>query len=139
MADPALPPPTGGPGTGRGLVAEAMSFFSSIGQHLQALAALVGQESKEAAVLYLTLLVILSLGLILAVFGYIFLLLFVAFLLATFLTISWIWITLGFAVLHLIGTAVCAFIIKEKIKSPVFTETSAELKKDFDALKKAQP
>jgi len=139
MAEPALPSPNRGPETSRGLLAELLSFAGSFGRHLQALLALAGQESKEAAGLYLRLLVMLGAALVFAVLGYVFLLLFLAFLLAMVFGIDWIWIALGFAILHLIVTAVCALHVKKHLSSPVFTATAEELKRDFDSLKRFDP
>ncbi len=135
MAEPALPSPDIGPETSRGLLAELLSLAGSFGRHLQAMLALAGQESKEAAALYLRLL----LTLVFAVLGYVFLLLFLAFLLAMVFGVDWIWIALGFAILHLLVTAVCALHVKKHLPSPVFTATAEELKRDFDSLKRFDP
>ena len=67
--------------------------------------------------------------------GYIVLLLFIAFQLAAVFGINWIWITLGLALLHLLGAAVCALHVRNHLPTPVFTSTSAELKRDFATLK----
>ena len=139
MAEPALSPLDNGPGASRGVLAGLLSFSGSFGQHLQALLALAGHESKEAARLYLRLLIMLIAALVFAVLGYLFLLLFVAFLLATVFGISWIWIALSFAALHLIVMAVCAWQVKTHLPSPIFTATSAELKRGFDSLKRFEP
>jgi len=138
MAETALPPRAGGPET-RGVLAELVSFAGSFGRHIQALLALAGHESKEAATLYAKVLAVVIAALIFAVFGYVFLLLFVAFLLAMVFGISWIWICLGFAILHFAAAAAGIFHVRNQIQAPVFTATSAELKKDFDALNKFQP
>ncbi len=134
MAEPAFPSPP--PEASRGALAELLSFAGSSGRHLQALLALAGHESKEAALLYLRLVIMLAASLVFVVLGYVFLLLFVAFLLETVFGINWIWITLGFAVLHFIATAICALHVKNHIPTPVFTATAEELKRDFDALKR---
>jgi uncharacterized membrane protein YqjE len=139
MADPALPPPADEPETTHGIVAKLLSLGGSFGRHIQALLALAGHESKEAATLYLKLLAVVVAALVFMVFGYVFLLLFVAFSLAGIFGISWIWISLGLAVLHLVAAAIGGFYVKTHIVSPVFTSTSSELKKDFDALGRLQP
>lgn len=139
MADSALPPPASGPETSHGLPSAVSGLLGSLGHHVQTLLALAGHESKEAATHYLWLAVILGLGLILAVFGYVFLVLFVAFLLALIFGISWLWICLGLTVLHLVGAGVCGLLVKARFATPVFTSTSIELKKDFDSLKDFRP
>jgi len=74
-------------------------------------------------------------ALVLALFTYLLMLLFVAFLLATVFQIAWMWIALGLGVLHLLGVAGCVLYAKGYLRSPVFVETSTELRKDFNALK----
>jgi len=139
MPDPVPPPPGPGREPSRGVLAELLNFLSSFGEHVQALVALAGLESREAAGVYLRALIALGAALVLLIFGYLLLLLFVAFALAMFCHIEWIWISLGLAVLHFLGVAGCAFYLKARLKSPVFTATSAELQRDFTALKNFKP
>lgn len=139
MPDPVLPPPGPGREPNRGVLAELLNFLSSFGEHLQALVALAGLESREAAGVYVRALIALVVALILLVFGYLLALLFVAFAVAHLFAVAWIWIALGLAVLHFLGVAGCVFYLKTKLKSPVFTATSAELQRDFTALKNFKP
>jgi len=139
MTGPAPLPSAHGHESPRGLWAELLGLTGSFGRHIQALVALAGLEGREAAALYLRVAIAGVAALVLLLFGYLLLLLFVAFCLATFFKIDWMWITLGLGILHLIGVAGCAFFIQEKLKSPVFTETSAELRKDFHSLKEFKP
>lgn len=139
MPDPVLPPPGPGREPNRGVLAELLNFLSSFGEHLQALVALAGLESREAAGVYVRALIALGAVLILLIFGYLLTLIFVAFAVAHLFGIAWIWISLGLAVLHFLGVAGCAFYLKTKLKSPVFTATSAELQRDFTALKNFKP
>jgi uncharacterized membrane protein YqjE len=133
------PPPGPGRPASRGVIGEFLGLLGSFGDHIQAMAALAGLEAREAASLYLWAVIFLVLALIFVIFGYAFLILFVAFALAALLELSWIWITLGLALLHVAGAALCLFLVKARIKSPVFTATSAELRKDFESLKNFQP
>ena len=135
MTGPVPLPSAHGQESPRGLWAELLGLTGSFGRHIQALVALAGIEGKEAAALYLRVAIAVGAALVLLLFGYLLLLLFVAFLLATVFQIAWMWIALGLGVLHLIGVAGCVFYAKEKLKSPVFTETSVELRKDFNSLK----
>lgn len=136
MAASALPPPASGPESSRGLLAEVLSFFASFGEHLQALIALAGLEAKEASVLYLKLVVAAVAALVLVVFGYFLFIFFAVFLIAWLLPqVAFFWICLGVAVLHFGGAAACALYLRGNFRSPVFTETTKELKKDFDSLK----
>lgn len=139
MADNVTPPPASGPEASRGLVAELLALLSSIGRHLQALSALAGFEAKEAAGTYLSALLLLVAVLVLAIFGYAFLILCVAFILAALFSVSWIWITLGLAVAHLLAAAICGLIAKKGLEKPVFTATSAEIRRDLESLKNIKP
>jgi uncharacterized membrane protein YqjE len=118
---------------------EALSLWGSVGRHIQSLLELAGLEGREALALYVRLAVMLVAALIFLVFGYVLALLFFAFLIAHLFGISWIWITLGLAVLHLLVTFLCASHVRTHMRSPVFTATSAELRKDFEALKTSKP
>lgn len=139
MAEPVPPPSAPSPETPRGLVAELLGFAGSLGQHVQALLALAGFEGRDAAAHYVRLLVILIAGLILLLFGYLLALFFVAFLIAHLSGLSWIWISLGLAVLHFVGAAVCLLYVRSGIKTPVFSSTFTELNKDLEALKRLKP
>lgn len=115
---------------------EAMSLIGSFGRHAQALTALAKEEAGEALALYLRLTIMLAGGLILATFGYIFLVLFIAFLIAMLFNVSWVWILLGLMLLHFLGAFICANHVRSHWRTPVFTVTAAELKKDFESLKR---
>lgn len=135
MADAATPPPTAGPEAGGGIAAELSRLAGAIGSHCQALAALASLEGKEAAWHYLRIVIAIGAGLVFAVFAYLLLLLFVAFLAATIFHLSWIWICLGLGLLHVAGVACCALYAKSRLRRSVFTATAAELRRDFNSLK----
>jgi uncharacterized membrane protein YqjE len=139
MAEPAPTPPAGEPPAGQGVWAETLNLFGSLGRHLQGLFALASLETREAAGIYLRAAIAVVAGLVLAVFGYFLLLFFLAFLLATIFHISWLWISLGFAVLHFAGAAACGFYVKQRVGSPVFRATSAELRRDLGTLQNFKP
>lgn len=134
MVQPAYTPPPSGTEAHSGLVAEVTNFFGTFGRHIQSLLSLASLESKEAAGLYLRVVIALLAGLVALLFGYLLALIFLAFLIATVFHVAWIWILLGFTVLHFGAVAFCAFYIKQRLRQPVFTETSAEFRKDFDAM-----
>lgn len=127
------------PKASRGLTAELLSLWGSAGRHIQALVELAGIEGREAVALYIRLAIMLGAALVFLVFGYIFALLFVAFLVATIFGVSWLWISLALAILHLIVCILCATHVRTHFRSPIFTATSAELRRDFDALKSKRP
>ncbi len=124
---------------GRGAMAELLGFAGTFGRHLQALAALASFETREAAGVYLRVVIALVAGIVCAVFAYLLLLLFVAFLAATVFHINWIWIALGLSLLHLAGAGACAWFIRARLKTPVFASTNAELRRDFDAMANFKP
>lgn len=139
MVNPALPPPASGPEAPQGFVAELMNLVGSLGRHFQTLFTLAGLEGREAAAIYLRVVAVFVAALVFAIFGYILTLFFLAFLLALVFGVNWIWISLGFAVFHLLAAGLCLFYVKSNIGAPVFQATSAELKKDFESLKNIKP
>jgi uncharacterized membrane protein YqjE len=139
MAEILLPPSADERETPRGALPELLRFAGTFGQHIQALIQLASLESKEAALLGVRLLALVVTSVVLLVFGYVLILLFIAFLLAIVFGVSWIWISLGLAVLHLIGVGICAFLVMKSLRSPVFRATAAELKRDFETLKSFKP
>lgn len=134
----ANPAPQSGPAafTGtRGVSGEFMSLVGSLSRHVSALGSLAGAEAKEATALYVRLAVMLGAGLFFAAFGYILLWVFLAFLIATIFHVGWIWILLGFTLVHFLVAFVCANHVRTHWRTPVFQSTSAEIRRDLDALK----
>jgi uncharacterized membrane protein YqjE len=116
-----------------------LRFAGTFGRHVQGLIQLASVESKEAAMVGLRLLALVIASVVFAVFGYVLILFFIAFLLAIVFNVSWIWISLGLAILHFLALAICALIAWKSLRSPVFKATAAELKRDFEALKSFKP
>ena|SRR6476660_866081 len=135
MAETLLPPSADERETPQGAVPELLRFAGTFGRHIQGLVQLASLEGKEAAMVGVRLLALLIASVVLAIFGYVLVLLFVAFLLATVFGVSWLWISLGLALLHFAGLAICAFLIVKSLRSPFFKATAAEMKRDFDTLK----
>lgn len=123
----------------RGFVAEMLSLWGSGGRHVHALIELAGLEGREALALYLRLAVMFLAAAFFLIFGYILVLLFVVFALALLIGVSWLWISLGLALLHLLIAFVCASHVRNHLRDPVFEATSAEVRRDFDALRSAKP
>jgi len=122
-------------GEPRGLAAELLSLLGSVGRHVSAVGALAGEEARGVAELYLRLAVMLGAAIFFAAFGYVLLLLFVAFLVATVFHVAWIWILLAFTVVHFLVAVLCATHVKNHWRTPLFPATAAEIKKDLEALK----
>jgi len=136
MAETVLPPSADERETPHGALPELLRFAGSFGRHVQGLIQLASLETKEAAVVGVRLLALLIGSIVFAVFGYLLILFFIAFLFAIVFGISWIWISLGLALLHFGAVAYCAISAKKYLRSAVFKATAAELKRDFDALKR---
>ena len=135
MAETVLPPSADERETPQGALPEALRFAGTFGRHVQGLVQLASIEGKEAAMVGVRLLALLIASVVLAIFGYVLILLFVAFLLAIVFGVYWLWISLGLALLHFVGLAICAFLVVKSLRSPFFRTTAAELRRDFDALK----
>lgn len=118
----------------RGLIDVLLSLFGSFGRYFEAIGALAGEEAREAGALYLRLAIMLAAALFFAAFGYILLLLFAAFLIATIFHVAWIWILLGFTVLHFLVAVVCATHVKTHWRTPVFSATKSEISRDLNSL-----
>lgn len=120
----------------RGLFEEILSLLGSVASYFQNLAALAGEESKEALALGLRMALLLLVALFFAGFGYALLVLAVAFFAAHFLGVSWFWILAGFTALHLVIAAVCVNRIKALCRTKLFETTRREITADIDALRK---
>jgi uncharacterized membrane protein YqjE len=131
--DPGPPPPAQ-----TGIAAEAMRLFGSLTQHFQSLATLAGIEGREALGLYVRLAVVLGIALFLGAFGYIFVMLVLAFAIATLFSVAWLWIFLGFAVAHLLGALIAGLYVKAHFQTPVFRATAEEIRKDVTTLRGPQ-
>ena len=71
-----------------------------------------------------------------AAFGYVLLVIAVAFFAAHFLGISWLWILGGFTALHLILAYVCANHVRRHRNTPIFDATRREIAADLETLRK---
>jgi uncharacterized membrane protein YqjE len=120
----------------RGLFEEILSLLGSVASYFQNLAALAGEESKEALALGLRVVLLLVVALFFAGFGYALLVIAVAFFAAHFLGVSWFWILWGFTVLHFIVTFVCFNRIKALCRTKLFESTRREITADIEALRK---
>ena len=113
-----------------GLIAAKLAY-------LRARLELAGIEAREATVHYAIILGLAIGALVVLVFGYLFLVIALVFLVAALLgsAHAWIWVLLGAALLHLLGAAILGWIAKVKLSAPMFTASLNELKKDQEWLK----
>lgn len=132
MAEPQTPPSASAEGPRP--FTHLRELFGALAGYLHARFALAGLESKEAVLHYLKIVALVVVALFLIVFGYLFLCVSVAVLLAQWIGASWGWMLLGIAVLHLILAAVGALLAKSLLSQPMFTTTLQELRKDKEWL-----
>lgn len=139
MAAPGEVPASGEAGEGVGFLTALSRFWGSVGVHLTALVRLWKLELSEASAVYAKVVLLSFLGAGLAFIGYIFLLLFLAFALERMGGVSWVWISLGFAVLHFVGLALCYWKVRELLRTPTFPNSAAEFEKTFRAFTQGVP
>ncbi|MGC3989787.1 MAG: phage holin family protein [Chthoniobacteraceae bacterium] len=134
MMDPArgsaphASPESGVSGHFRNLLASALGYF-------QARFQLLGIEAGEAGKHYLTLAVFALVALVALIFGYIFLILGLVFLVAHWTGWHWEWVLLAFAGAHLLATIIFGALAWRMIGKPFFTRDFNEFKKDQEWLK----
>ncbi len=122
----------GGPGAGRtgGLLDHLRELLASSLDYLQARLALAGIEAKEALLHFAIIVALLAAAAAVCIFGYLFLCIAATVLIARWVGISQGWVILALAALHFVVGAGCALVAVLRLKTSVFTETLAELKKD---------
>jgi uncharacterized membrane protein YqjE len=120
--------PAGRPSTG--LLDHLRELCAAGLAYLQARLALAGIEAKEALLHFGVILGLLVMAVSVIVFGYLFLCIALTVLIAQFLNVSPGWVILVLALLHFAVALGSVLIAVLRLKTSVFTETLAELKKD---------
>jgi uncharacterized membrane protein YqjE len=118
-----------------GLLHNLLALVNDLAGFLESRLGLFAKESKTALVQVLVLAACLVGALVLALFGYVFLIASAIAGVAHALHTSWIWITLAAAGLHFILALICVLIARSRMKKSMFAATTAELKKDREWLK----
>jgi uncharacterized membrane protein YqjE len=115
-----------------GFIGRISGFLAALASYLSARFQLAGLEAKEAMLHYAIVAGLLAGGLVVVVFGYFFLVLFAVFGIAWAIggPHTWIWVSLGAAVVHFAGAVALVFIARAKLSTPMFTATLEEFKKD---------
>lgn len=121
----------------RGLFGEFQRLLGSVTRYFQALGALAGEESKEALALGLRLGLALIAALFFAGFGFVLLVITVAFFAANVLGVSWLWILGGFTLLHILLALFCASKVRTHLRTPIFQATRREISNDLETLCKS--
>lgn len=118
-----------------GILPDGLRLIGSLVRHVQALGAVAGAEGRDAVALYVRLAVMLVASLLFLAVAYFSILFFLAFAIAALFGVSWIWITLGLAAFHLLIAFWCATHVRSHFRTPVFSITGAEIRKDLAALR----
>ncbi len=128
--------PDGSPASPGGVVAETAALVSAKLAYLRARIELAGIEGKEAALHYAVILGLAIGALIVIVFGYLFLVIALVFLIAWACGggNAWIWVTMGAGLTHILGAGVLLVIAKRRLGRRMFGATMGEFRKDQECL-----
>ena len=118
-----------------GFIGSLVALASALTDFFESRAALFATESKAAAVQFILIAICLVATLLFFAFGYVFLLATAVVAIAHLASVSWLWIALDAAALHILIALILLLIALNRIKKPIFRETAAELKKDREWLK----
>ena len=99
-------------------------------EYLQARLALAGLEAREALIHFAIIIGLLVLAIGVVLFGYLFLCIGLTVLIAQLLNVSPGWVILALALAHFAVAVISILFAVQRLKTGVFTETFAELKKD---------
>ena len=117
------------------MIGSVIALATALADFFESRAALFASESKTAAMQFLIAGVCVLGVFLFFVFGYIFLIAAAVVAVAHLANVSWVWIALDAAALHILIALVLAIVAISKIKRPVFRESAAELKKDREWLR----
>src|SRR5436305_12206044 len=118
-----------------GFIGSLVALASALADFFESRAALFATESKSALVQFVLIAICLVAALLFFAFGYVFLLATAVVAIAHLANVSWLWIALGAAVLHILIALIFLVIAFNGIKKPIFREIAAELKNDREWLK----
>jgi uncharacterized membrane protein YqjE len=118
-----------------GFIGSLVALTSALADFFESRAALFATESKAALVQFVLVAICLVAALLFFAFGYVFLLATAVVAIAHLAKVSWLWISLAAAGLHILIALILGLIARSGIKRPIFRETTAELKKDREWLK----
>lgn len=118
-----------------GLIGSLVAFASALADFFEGRAALFAAESKAAGVQFIVVAICLIAALLFFAFGYVFLLAGGVVAIAYWANVSWVWIALDAAALHILIALILVLVALNGIKKPIFRDTVAELKKDREWLK----
>jgi uncharacterized membrane protein YqjE len=118
-----------------GFIGSLVALASALADFFESRAALFATESRAALVQFVLIALCLVAALLFFAFGYVFLLATAVVAIAHLANVSWLWIALAAAGLHILIALIFVLIARSGIKRPILPETIAELKKDREWLK----
>jgi uncharacterized membrane protein YqjE len=118
-----------------GLLNNLISLLNGLVGFFETRAALFAHESKAALAQILILVAALAAALVLAAFGYVFLLVSGIVAIAHAVGISWVWIAMLVAGAHFVLACLALLIARSRLNRTMFEITAAELKRDRQWLK----
>lgn len=118
-----------------GLLNNLLSLANALAGFFESRLGLLVQESKSALVHLLLIAAAVIAALVLLVSGYVFLIVSIIFGIAHASGVSWVWIALAAAGLHLVLAVACGLFAKSQLTKPMFQYSVAELKRDREWLK----
>jgi len=110
------------------------SFLGTGMDYLGARLQLAGLESQEASSHYLKIVALGAAAVLAVLFGYFFLWSAIVFIVAAVFHLQWMWVMLGCGILHFVAAGICIGIALKKLKTPMFSATLNEFKKDREWL-----
>ena len=118
-----------------GFIGSLVALVSALANFFESRAALFATETKAAGIQFVLIALCLVGALLFFAFGYVFLLATAVVAIAHLANVSWLWIALDAAALHILIALIFLLVAVSRIKKPIFRETAAELKKDREWLK----
>lgn len=119
----------------KGAVGAFLRLAASVVAYFQALGSLATLEAREAILHGVKAAILLVVALLFAAFGYVFFILFIAFLCAGIFSISWQWIALALALIHLGGGVVAVVSLRRMVRKPLFPTLAEQIRQDAAALR----
>jgi len=123
------------PASDAGLTRHLLAMLASLAGYFRARMELAGLEGKDAVGLYVKMALLMGMAIVCLAFGYAFLWIGLVVVVSAVTHWPWGWLVLAAGVLHFLGVAGCLYALRSLWKTPVFTATLDEFRKDEQWLK----
>ena len=116
----------------RGILADIAAFLAATARYTRARLTLAGIEAREAGSNFGLAAAMVAGAMLVAVLGYVFLVITLVFAIAAAFTAThaWLWVMAAAALLHLAGAAALVWLACKRVQAGAFPATLAELRKD---------